>query len=918
MDTNDVKVKEILSRTNISRKGGPKKTSDLYGSNGNLLMKAEKNLKQSKTNKINYQEKLASRVQSETDEEDWIKANIIKIDPEEPVQSSKVVKGERKPYQILKTKTTEGNVINRKRAANADNEQSRAGKKIIINSGGVIKSFINKPQNIKTVSKLASLDSSLDNNDLKLTENNELKLGKQSCFLSLIRNIFCSTPDHRMKLEELRRRVNLWIKNPAASENSWYKDAGGAWGNLLISAVHFLSGEFADQPEGFVPYLEFKSHLNIYQWIGAGRDGDHRMVNLNQYWLSRQNDMGVRNKAKVKTISSPETNEENFLIHSIAPARCRSDWKVRAATKDEINNFQMQEKKRFESPYKSFTYREHDYESVVGPVKNLHLTQTSIAKTRDNNVLKSDRPNFITTTALVRDAISRLPNGEGTRSEIGELLKSSQYVLPHIFDTALQSIVESALNILCSENEDRCVRFDIKRKVWVYLHRNRSMEEFDRIYQQQMMAKKRIVTKKPEGQEVIKFDNLNKSLPSTSIDNKQKIRFQSSPPPLKISTSSRIIKQIQNPEKNMEPFDAEASLDAIVTSDPKTSRITLKNVQQMPSIVKAQSSKVTTIIGQKKIIGKPIMLSQNQVSTASGVSLSPTTSKILTTSPNVQQGKNIIKLQNANVRVTKSVPVAGGNPQQVQQKIILTAGTTTSKTGKIITFPRNTTPMLSQQKQILTNVIVQQQKAKSGQNQILLATNNQQKMPSLTISNAGTSGSPQQRQAILQLKQLKESTPTTVVLKHQQTHKTDQPTLVGVNKLIKTSIAPQQVQQKSPEVSTARLVTNVGGSIGTTFKLAQIGTSQGNIIQMTSMPQSSTTLTKVSTTQASSTPIVSTSTAQNILITNNQAQSSTTGATPTIKLQSGGSITAQQLLNAKFINVQSLNNKGIKTTGGIK
>jgi nuclear factor related to kappa-B-binding protein len=734
-----------------------------------------------------------------------------------------------------------------------------------------------------------------------------------------------------MKLEELRRRVNLWLKNPAAAENSWFKDANSLWGNLLISAVHFLSGEFADQPEGFVPYLEFKSHLNIYQWIGAGRDGDHRMVNLNQYWLSRQKDMGVRNKTKLKIVSTPESNEENYLINSVPQARCRSDWKVRVANKDEINNYQMQEKRRFELPYKSFTYREHDYESVVGPVRNLHLAQTAIAKTRDNNVLKSERPNFITTTALVRDAIARLPNGEGTRAEIGELLKSSQYVLPHIFDTALQSIVESALNILCGESEDPCVKFDSKRKVWIYIHRNRSMEDFDRIHQQQLIAKKRIVGKKPENHEenerkVVKFDNL-KSLPSTS-DNRQKIRIQSSPPPLKITTPSRIIKQIQNPERNLEAFDAEASLDAIVTSDPKTSRITLKNVQQIPSIVRAQSPKVTTIIGQKKMIGKPIMINQSQGSptvSISGQSFSinstpsPSTSKIVTTPT---QGKNIIKLQNTNVRVTKSV----GSPQQVQQKIILTAaGSTPNKTGKIITFPRNSTPMLSQQKQILTNVIVQQQKAKSGQNQILLTANNQQKMPSLTISSpgtaAGSSGTPQQRQAILQLKQIKESVPT-VVLK-QQTLKSDQTTLVGVNKLIKTPINSQQVQQgtsiqkTTPEVSTARIITNVSGVHGTTFKLAQIGSSQGNIIQMTSVPQSSiaTTLTKFTTTQASTTtPIVSTSTSQNILITNSQSTSSA----PTIKLQSGGSITAQQLMNAKFINVQTLNNKGIKTAGGIK
>ncbi len=386
MKIDDIKLKDIMTRTNILKKYSLKKSKDLIGSGSLLANKAEKqNIKSQLKN--NSKEKFA--LSEETDEEDWIKANIIKIEAGEV----------RKTPHILKTKTSDGNIVINRKRANVDSEPSRAGKKIIINSGGVLKTaFITKSNQIAT-SKIIPSTSSLEEQELKSAENPELKYSKQNCFLSLIRNIFCSTPDHRMKLEELRRRVNAWLKHPIASENVWFKEVSNAqWSNLLISAVHFLSGEFSDQPEGFVPYLEFKSHLNIYQWIGAGRDADHRMINLNQYWLSRQNDMGIRNKTKLKNISIPENNEENFLMSSVMPSRCQTDWKVRAASKEEIIHFQLQEKKRFETPFKSFVYREHDYESVVGPVRNIPLTQSSIAKTRDNNLLKNERPGVVTTT----------------------------------------------------------------------------------------------------------------------------------------------------------------------------------------------------------------------------------------------------------------------------------------------------------------------------------------------------------------------------------------------------------------------------------------------------------------------------------------------------------------------------------------
>ena len=77
----------------------------------------------------------------------------------------------------------------------------------------------------------------------------------------------------------------------------------------------------------------------------------------------------------------------------------------------------------------------------------------------------------------VRDAAARLPNGEGTRSDICELLRDSQFISPTVSDNQLNTVVSGALDRLHYE-KDPCVKYDVNRKLWIYLHRNRTEEEF--------------------------------------------------------------------------------------------------------------------------------------------------------------------------------------------------------------------------------------------------------------------------------------------------------------------------------------------------------------------------------------------------------------------------------------------------------
>jgi nuclear factor related to kappa-B-binding protein len=53
-------------------------------------------------------------------------------------------------------------------------------------------------------------------------------------------------------------------------------------------------------------------------------------------------------------------------------------------------------------------------------------------------LLKTERPSYITILCLVRDAAAKLPNGVGTRADICELLKESQYINENIPDKKIQ------------------------------------------------------------------------------------------------------------------------------------------------------------------------------------------------------------------------------------------------------------------------------------------------------------------------------------------------------------------------------------------------------------------------------------------------------------------------------------------------
>ncbi|XP_054719703.1 nuclear factor related to kappa-B-binding protein-like [Uloborus diversus] len=295
-----------------------------------------------------------------------------------------------------------------------------------------------------------------------------------TCFFALLRDIFCESVEQKLSAVKLEEKVKNWQGGPTAALFEWL-NFQESWSDLVTSALKFLAGDLISiLPDTFVPFLDYKEKQQQWQWIGSGRDSDEQMFDLCQQWLESKDD-----------VSSDilETSQG-----SPPPPRVTTGWIVRPTADEEKKIYREQECIRYQNPHKAFTFKVHGYEAVVGPVKGVYGKESGINKAREHSLLTSDRPPFVTILSLVRDSAARLPNGEGTRADICELLKDSQY-LAQASDQQIHTVVSGALDRLHYE-KDPCVKYDVNRKLWIYLHRHRTEEEFERIHQAQAAAAK--------------------------------------------------------------------------------------------------------------------------------------------------------------------------------------------------------------------------------------------------------------------------------------------------------------------------------------------------------------------------------------------------------------------------------------------
>ncbi|KAF2988330.1 hypothetical protein EK904_008740, partial [Melospiza melodia maxima] len=341
-----------------------------------------------------------------------------------------------------------------------------------------------------------------------------------SFFFLLLEILFLEGPAILSVLED---KVLDWQSSHASALNNWFSFAPN-WSELVLPALQYLAGESRDAPSSFSPFVEFKEKTQQWKLLGSYQDHEKELSALFHLWL------------ETKDQTFFKENEDSS--DAMPLPRVRTDYVVRPSTGEEKRVFQEQERYRYSQPHKAFTFRMHGFESVVGPVKGVFDKETSLNKAREHSLLRSDRPAYVTILSLVRDAAARLPNGEGTRAEICELLKDSQFLAPDVTSAQVNTVVSGALDRLHYE-KDPCVKYDIGRKLWIYLHRDRSEEEFERIHHAQAAAAKaKKALQKPKPPAKMKSSSKEgtvKALPTSTADPSQLSLSDSSMPPTPVT-----------------------------------------------------------------------------------------------------------------------------------------------------------------------------------------------------------------------------------------------------------------------------------------------------------------------------------------------------------------------------------------------
>lgn len=132
----------------------------------------------------------------------------------------------------------------------------------------------------------------------------------------------------------------------------------------------------------------------------------------------------------------PLINSERFINLKVM----KNQLTIRDRTEEEMAEFRRQEEERYKVPHLPWIYNNFDGTgSTVAPVTKKPPTNAA-SKPREHILLKQERPSYVTILCLVRDAAARLPDGVGTRADICDLLKDSQYVNDRLTDSQVKKM----------------------------------------------------------------------------------------------------------------------------------------------------------------------------------------------------------------------------------------------------------------------------------------------------------------------------------------------------------------------------------------------------------------------------------------------------------------------------------------------
>ena len=190
--------------------------------------------------------------------------------------------------------------------------------------------------------------------------------------------------------------------------------------------------------------------------------------------ISSSSSYDNKNKEEINSEEISELSSSFFIKNKEKNKKRPKNSIIPKRTQEEINSYRKQEKIRYLNPHLPWKYKfSNGLTSIVAPV--FKKSKTVITKVREHKLLKDSKPSYLTILSLVRDAASRLPNGIGTRMDVCDLLRDSQYINENITDKEINHIVSGALDRLHYE-KDPCVKYNPHEKLWVYIHKNRDLD----------------------------------------------------------------------------------------------------------------------------------------------------------------------------------------------------------------------------------------------------------------------------------------------------------------------------------------------------------------------------------------------------------------------------------------------------------
>ena len=339
--------------------------------------------------------------------------------------------------------------------------------------------------NLKTIQRISPYLPSFPRNLIESPENFSTLLTKTTTkfttpiktFYSMYTNGFFTENYQKNRpifqeacLSEFIEQYKYTLKNLEQIKNNSTNEKEAAIDNIITFDMH---SELASSG-----YSSVDSNRDTQSVVNDSFIKDR----INYSFEKKEPVSSIKKKLALSATQSNDSGDEFSMDNNILQGERFQNLKknknqvtIKPRTSEEVKDFQRQEVERYKHPRQPWEYTLLDgTKCVVGPL--LKKAKGAInTKARDHILLKQDRPSYITILALVRDAASKLQDGVGTRADICDLLKDSQYINENLLDSQINSIVSGALDRLHYE-KDPCVKYDLHRKLWIYLHRNRTID----------------------------------------------------------------------------------------------------------------------------------------------------------------------------------------------------------------------------------------------------------------------------------------------------------------------------------------------------------------------------------------------------------------------------------------------------------